>query len=69
MITERQTRVQRIIDSGDIEKIKSLLTGLCACVGPRNGEPLCPCRMTEKQIRDHISLFMLKRGKLVRLKH
>ena len=24
----------------------------CFCVGPQNGEPLCPCRMRDVQIRD-----------------
>lgn len=24
----------------------------CFCVGPQNGEPLCPCRMRGVQVRD-----------------
>lgn len=24
----------------------------CFCVGPQNGEPLCPCKMTQVEIRD-----------------
>jgi hypothetical protein len=24
----------------------------CGCIGPQNGEPLCPCQMRGVQIRD-----------------
>jgi hypothetical protein len=24
----------------------------CFCVGPQNGEPLCPCRMRHVQVKD-----------------
>lgn len=26
-------------------------SGMCACMGPQNGEPLCPCKM--RDIREH----------------
>lgn len=39
----------------------------CACMGPQNGEPLCPCRMREARAHDVRYPFtpdwMLWRGK------
>jgi hypothetical protein len=26
--------------------------GPCGCVGPKNGQPLCPCQMRSVQVRD-----------------
>lgn len=28
------------------------MSHLCACVGPQNGQPLCPCRMKNLTIED-----------------
>lgn len=25
---------------------------MCGCIGPQNGEPLCPCRMRQVTIKD-----------------
>lgn len=27
-------------------------TSACNCVGPQNGEPLCPCRMSSVKVQD-----------------
>jgi len=35
-------------DTGIIETDR----GPCACVGPQNGEPLCPCSMRKVYIKD-----------------
>ena len=41
----------------DWQKIKSAYTcdtnsHLCFCIGPQNGDPVCPCRMRSVKIRD-----------------
>jgi len=28
-------------------------SGPCACLGPRNGEPLCPCKMRARRANNH----------------
>lgn len=30
----------------------NLPTGACFCVGPQNGQPLCPCRMRGVKIKN-----------------
>lgn len=30
----------------------------CFCVGPQNGQPLCPCGMRSKYSEEHIALAM-----------
>ena len=32
-----------------IERIVDPIAGACACLGPQNGEPLCPCGMRAAQ--------------------
>jgi len=64
----RQERVAAMIERGDpAELLAAWAWGPCACLGPRDGEPKCKCRMTEKQIGNAVSVAALKRGKLVRL--
>lgn len=64
----RKEHVQTVIDKGDIAELLRLAEGYpCACLGARDGEPECFCRMNSKQVRDAISLAALQRGKLVRL--
>lgn len=68
-MTTRKEKIEQAIERGDIAELTQLAEGhLCACMGPREGEPLCVCRMTSKQVRDAVSYYALKRGKLVRLK-
>jgi len=69
-MTERKKLVAAVIERGDIVKLLYLAEGpsLCSCMGPRNGEPLCRCRMNSKEVRDAISYFALKRGKIIRLR-
>jgi len=59
---------QQIIDRGDLEEIRALLPRPCACMGKVNDEPHCRCVMTFEQVRSQVSLFALRRGKVVRLK-
>jgi hypothetical protein len=65
----RRERVQQAIDRGDLAELLRLVEfGRCACVGAVDGEPLCRCRMSEKQVRDAVSYAALRRGRLMRLK-
>ena len=63
----RKEFVQDIIDRGDVEELANLLSGACACLGARDGEPECWCKMTYRQVSEAISVFALKCGRLVRL--
>lgn len=35
-----------IINDGQRQVMPMRLTKLCACIGPQNSDPFCPCRMT-----------------------
>jgi hypothetical protein len=64
----RQEQTQAIIDRGDVPELLRLAEGYpCACIGARDGEPECFCRMNAKQVRDQVTLAALKRGRLERL--
>jgi hypothetical protein len=34
------------------ESVRGRMVEVCHCVGPRNGEPLCPCKMRDVKIVD-----------------
>lgn len=34
----------------------------CFCVGPKNGEPLCPCRMRNVQVRNGRYIEIIDHG-------
>lgn len=46
-------------------------TRICGCVGPQNGDPVCPCRMPEYNRRKMadlaLELFMGKRKPRIRV--
>jgi hypothetical protein len=65
----RKERTQEIIDRGDVAELLRLAEGYpCACIGAKDGEPECLCKMNSKQVRDAVSLLALRRGELIRLK-
>lgn len=65
----REPEIDRRIASGDLPwLIAQVEHGPCACFGPEDGEPFCPCKMTSKAVRDRVSYAALKRGKIVPLK-
>ena len=67
-MTTRKERTQAIIDRGEIAELLRLAEGYpCACLGPRDGEPECVCKMNSKQVREAFSLAALRRGRLVPL--
>lgn len=37
--------------SGYNNTISPAITGACFCIGPMNGEPLCPCMMRARNIQ------------------
>lgn len=64
----RKELTQEIIDRGDVAELLRLAEGYpCACMGAKDGEPECVCRMNSKQVREAVSLAALRRGDLVRL--
>lgn len=64
----RKERVDEAIERGDVHALLDLAAGgLCACRGAVDGEPLCACKMSSKQVRDAVSLFALRKGRLVRI--
>lgn len=64
----RHNVVAKAIERGDIAELLQMADGRpCACLGPRDGENLCPCRMTAMEVRNAVSYAALKRGRLVRL--
>jgi hypothetical protein len=64
----RKDRIDAAIERGDIAELLDIVEfGPCACGGSRDGEPLCVCKMSSKQVRDAVSYAALRRGKLVRL--
>jgi len=69
-MTKREELVSLAIERGDVSELLGLVEfKRCACMGSVDNEPLCRCRMSAKQVRDAVSYYALKRGKLVRLKH
>lgn len=63
----RRERTQEIIERGDVAELLRLAEGYpCACMGAKDGEPECVCKMNSKQVREAVSLAGLRRGKLVR---
>lgn len=64
----RRDNIAKAIERGDIAELLSIVEfPPCACLGARDGEPLCVCRMSAKQVRDAVSYYALRHGKLVRL--
>lgn len=37
----------------------------CFCIGPQNGQPLCPCRMASVEIRDGRYVEIIDHGPFV----
>lgn len=63
----RKEQTQAIIDRGDVAELLRLADGYpCACMGAKDGEPECFCKMNSKQVREAVSLAGLRCGKLVR---
>jgi hypothetical protein len=65
-VTTRRERIEAILKRGDPSEILAALPGPCGCLGPRDGEPECVCRMTDKQIRSAVSVYALQHGKLLK---
>ena len=64
----RKEVVDQAIERGDVAELLALVEfPLCACRGAEGDEPLCRCRMSAKQVRDAVSYYALRHGKLVRL--
>ena len=65
----RQSAIDCRVEAGDLAwLIEQVEFGRCACLGPRNGDPLCPCKMMSKAVRNTVSYAALKRGKILKLK-
>lgn len=65
----RKERMDEIIARGDVSELLRYAEGYpCACLGSRDGEPLCVCGMNSKQVREAVSLAALRRGRLTRLR-
>lgn len=64
----RKELVDEAIQRGDVAELTNLAEGRpCACRGPQGDEPLCPCRMTSREVRNAVSYYALKRGEIKRL--
>lgn len=64
----RKERVEVAIERGNVAGLLAIAEpGPCACLGARDGEPECVCRMNINQVCEAVSYAALKRGKLVRL--
>lgn len=65
----RKELCERMIERGNIDELlRTAEMPKCACMGARDGEPLCVCKMDSKQVRAAVSLAWLRRGRLVRIK-
>jgi hypothetical protein len=42
----------RLKNESGISNINDFSTRLCNCIGPQNGQPLCPCQMAGVKIVD-----------------
>jgi hypothetical protein len=61
--------IERLIAADDAAGILALVPAYrCACLGPREDEPKCPCEMTFDQVRASVSWAALQRGRIVKLK-
>ena len=68
MAISRRDWIEEAIAEGDVEILLRLAEGgPCACSGAVDGELLCRCAMTSKQVREAVSYAALKRGVLLRL--
>jgi hypothetical protein len=66
--TRRRQQVDGAIARGDVAELLAIIEfGPCACLGARDGEPLCKCKMSARQVRNAVSYAGLRRGRLVRL--
>lgn len=68
-MTDRYTlAVHTALQHNDVPALAEMTFGrLCACLGARDGEPKCPCRMLADAARRQIVPFALRRGKIVRV--
>lgn len=65
----REPRIAAMIDAGDVQGLlREVEYPPCACFGAENGEPLFPCRMTARTVRNMVSLAGLRNGKIVRVR-
>lgn len=64
----RKEWCQKIINDGDVAELLKLAEGYpCACMGAKDGEPECFCKMNSTQIREAVSLAALRHGRLMHL--
>ncbi len=62
-------RISDLINADDVQGLLQAIEGHgCACLGPRDGEKLCPCRTNSLYVRGLVSYAALKRGRVVKLK-
>lgn len=69
--------VLRMADAGDVRGLLSMAYGggPCACLGPRDGAPACPCEMARRAgvfrrrwdaVARHVVPYFLNKGRIVR---
>lgn len=46
------TDTQKLADYCSIAISQTPIANACNCIGPQNGQPLCPCQMTMVQIKN-----------------
>ncbi len=61
--------IYQLIESNDIEGLISLVEGRpCACRGRQGDDLYCPCVMKSNRVRETVSYFGLKQGKIYHLR-
>lgn len=65
-ISGHRSIVLRAISEANIDRLTRLAYGEpCACLGPRDGDPVCPCEMRMIEVRKYIVPYGLRHGKVV----
>ena len=52
---------RKMYEAGDLQGLLTMAFGgeACACMGPQDGEPECPCRMTMEAAGRYLSIVMV----------
>ena len=61
-LTKYKVKAQAMFDVGNYSGLMEWMQGrLCACLGPRNDDPACQCRMRNAAAREVVAFVKLRK--------
>ena len=60
-MSARVATIRKMMDLEEYQEILDIVPALCSCVGPRNGERYCNCRMWRKAISQVTGVRVLEK--------